>query len=102
MTMGMNAILLGFDSSVNTTAVAFFGIYFKVQSFVLCPYLVLPMGVMPIMGYNYGARNKKRLTSALLIGGVIALCIMVVGLILFWVFPQQILGIFQAPKLCSK
>ena len=102
MTMGMNAILLGFDSSVNTTAVAFFGIYFKVQSFVFMPVFGLTHGVMPIMGYNYGARNKKRLTSALLIGGVIALCIMVVGLILFWVFPQQILGIFQASETMLK
>ena len=92
MTMGMNAILLSF----NTTAVAFFGIYFKVQSFVFMPVFGLTHGLMPIMGYNFGARNKKRLTSALKIGGVIAFCIMIVGMAVFWICPRQILGIFQA------
>ena len=61
MVMGMNAILIAFTE----TAVAFFGVYFKLQSFVFMPVFGLTQGVMPIMGYNYGARKKARLMSAL-------------------------------------
>ena len=53
---------------------------------------------MPIMGYNYGARNRERLVSALKIGSVIALVIMACGMILFWAVPDQLLLIFNASE----
>ena len=92
MVMGMNAILIAFTE----TAVAFFGVYFKLQSFVFMPVFGLTQGVMPIMGYNYGARNKARLLSALKIGSVIALVIMGCGMALFWAVPDELLTIFNA------
>ena len=61
MTLGMNKILIAFSS----TAVSVFGIYFKLQSFVFMPVFGLNSGTMPIMGYNYGARNRKRIMEAL-------------------------------------
>ena len=94
MVMGMNAILIVFTE----TAVAFFGIYFKLQSFVFMPVFGLTQGLMPIMGYNYGARNRERLVSALKIGSVIALVIMACGMILFWAVPDQLLLIFNASE----
>ena len=54
MTIGMNAILISF----NETAVAVFGVYFKLQSFVFMPVFGLTQGIMPIIGYNYGATRK--------------------------------------------
>lgn len=55
MTFGMNKILLMFSS----TAAAVFGVYFKLQSFVFMPIFGLNNGMIPIIAYNYGARNKK-------------------------------------------
>ena len=94
MVMGMNAILIAF----NNTAVAFFGIYFKLQSFVFMPVFGLTQGLMPIMGYNYGARKKSRLLSTIKIGNIIAVIIMAIGVVLFWVFPEQFLQIFNADR----
>ena len=59
------------------------------------PVFGLNQGVMPIMGYNYGARNRKRVMDALKWGCVIAVCIMAIGCILFMGFPQQLLGLFN-------
>lgn len=92
MTLAMNAILVAFSK----TAVAVFGIYFKLQSFVFMPVFGLTQGLMPIMGYNYGARNRKRMISSLKIGCVIGLLIMAAGTVLFWAIPDQLLLIFEA------
>lgn len=94
MNVCMNAILISFTE----TAVAVFGVYFKLQSFIFMPVFGLTHGVMPIMGYNYGARNRARLMSALKIGAVIALCIMLVGTVVFWVVPDWLLSIFDASE----
>lgn len=90
----MNLILGGFSD----TAVAVYGIYFKLQSFVFMPVFGLNQGVMPIMGFNYGAGNKKRLLSALKFGSIIALIIMTMGTLLFMIFPYELLGIFNASE----
>lgn len=95
MTSGMNAILMGFQK-IGDTAVAFFGVYFKLQTFVFMPCFGLNQGVIPIMGYNYGARNKQRLHSALRIGITMAASIMVFGMLLFMLLPGQLLSLFQA------
>ncbi len=92
MTMGMNAILIAF----NETAVALFGVYFKLQSFVFMPVFGLNQGLMPIMGYNFGARKKDRLLASVRYGCIIALVIMAIGVVLFWTIPDLLLGIFNA------
>lgn len=90
----MNLIL----GSFSDTAIAVYGIYFKLQSFVFMPVFGLTHGVMPIMGYNYGARKKDRLISALKIGCMIALVIMAAGMMIFMVFPENLLNIFDASE----
>lgn len=92
MTMGLNAILIGFSQA----AVAVMGVYNKLQSFVFMPVFGLTQGLMPIMGYNFGAKNKKRLISAIKIGECIAVGIMVLGTLLFNLFPRQLLQMFNA------
>lgn len=89
---GLNAILITFSES----AVAVLGVYYKLQSFIFMPVFGLTHGVMPIMGYNYGARNKKRLTDTLKIGVVIAMTIMAIGTSIFMLIPDKLLMIFNA------
>ena len=55
---------------------------------------------MCIRDSNYGARNKKRLLSALKQGCVIALILMTLGLLVFLLFPAQLLGIFN--EMCIR
>ena len=96
MTMAMNGILAGFSA----VAVNVFGVYFKLQSFVFMPVFGLTQGLMPIMGYNYGARDKKRVRGAVKIGCVIALIIEIAGLIVFEICPGTLISIFNAtPEL---
>ena len=92
MVFGINKILMMFTS----TAVSVFGVYFKLQSFIFMPVFGLNNGMVPIIAYNYGAREKKRImqTAWLSIGA--AVTIMLAGLGIFHVFAAQLLGIFEA------
>ena len=92
MNYGMNRILIAFSS----TATAVFGVYFKLQSFVFMPAFGLNNGVIPVMAYNYGAGNKERVTKTLKHCVAYAVSIMAVGLLLFQLFPKQLLSMFQA------
>ena len=94
MTGAMNAILIGFS----TTAVSVFSVYFKLQSFVFMPIFGLSSGMVPIIAYNYGARKKKRVMSTIYIGTIIAIGIMVVGTIVFNLFPEALLSLFSATE----
>ncbi len=96
----MNIAMNGILSTFSTTAYTVFGLYFKLQSFVFMPVFGLTQGLLPIMGYNYGARNKKRLMSAVRQGCMIALVIMTAGMLVFLLLPNQLLGIFNpSPEL---
>ncbi len=69
----LNIILMGFSE----TAVSVLGVYFRVQSFVFMPVFGLNQGAIPIMGYNYGAKNRERLLQTLklsLLTAVIIMC----------------------------
>ena len=92
MTFGMNKILIGFTS----TAAAVFGVYFKLQSFVFMPVFGLNNGMVPIIGFNYGARKPDRLMKTMRLAVTYAVSIMIIGMILFWAFTPQLLAIFNA------
>ena len=92
MTFGMNKILITFSS----TAVAVFGIFFKLNSFVFMPVFGLNNGTVPIISYNYGARNKKRLTKTIKLTIVYAVLIMLAGLAVFQLAPGILLRLFDA------
>jgi len=72
-----------------------FGIYFKLQSFVLMPLFGLNNAAISILAFNYGARQPKRITKTLKLSVCIALTIMLLGLAVFQLFPDQLLGIFN-------
>lgn len=92
MTSLMNAILITFDVLATTV----FGVYFKLQSFVLMPVFGLNSGVLPILGYNYGAKNRPRMMKALKLALVCAVLILGLGTLLFNLFPDTLLGLFNA------
>lgn len=92
MTFGMNKILIAFSE----TAVAVFGVYFKLQSFIFMPVFGLNNGMIPIVAYNYGARSRKRIMQTIRLSIGIAVSIMLLGLAVFQLMPDRLLGMFQA------
>ena len=94
MTFGMNLILMAFSS----TAVAVFGVYFKLQSFVFMPIFGLNNGMVPIISYNYGARRPERVRKTIRLAVCYAEGIMVLGFCIFEFFPGQVLGLFSASQ----
>ncbi len=92
MTFGMNKILGAF----NSTAVAVFSAYFKLESFIFMPVFGLNNGIVPIIAYNYGARKPDRIRAAAKLGFLYGAAIMAVGVLLFWLIPGRLLGIFNA------
>ncbi len=94
MTTGMNLILMG----ISSTAAAVFGVYFKLQSFFFMPVFGLNNGLIPILSYNYGARNKKRMINTLKYGYMIAFLFMLVGFAAFMLIPDKLLLLFEASE----
>lgn len=94
MTFGFNKILLRFTP----TATAVFGVYFKLNSFIFMPVFGLNNGMVPIIAYNYGARKKKRITDTIRLSVAIAVFLMCVGLAIFQLIPEKLLGIFNASE----
>ena len=92
MTFCLNKILLAFTS----TAAAVFGVYFKLQSFVFMPVFGLNNGVIPIIAFNYGARNKDRILKTVRFSCVIAVSVMAFGTLLMWLMPETMLRLFDA------
>lgn len=88
----MNSILIAFSA----TAVSVFGVYFKLQSFVFMPIFGLNAGMVAILAYNYGAKNKDRMMKTLKVGTTIAVSIMLIGLLIFQLFPELLMKMFSA------
>lgn len=88
----LNSILIRFSE----LAVSVFGVYFKLQTFVFMPVSGLTQGALPIMGYNYGAQNQKRLLATLRCAVLVAVGIMAAGNLLFALMPDKLLLLFDA------
>ena len=92
MTYCMNRILIGFSS----TATAVFGVYFKLQSFFFMPLFGLNNGITPIIAYNYGAQNRKRMLKTIKLSLITAFFLTFIGFLCFEGIPQILLGMFNA------
>ncbi|GAA0178691.1 MATE family efflux transporter [Clostridium sediminicola] len=92
MLTGLNLILASFGD----TPLTVLGVYYKLQSFVFMPIFGLAQGTMPIIGFNYGSKNKERLAGALKLGAIAAFLYMFLGLIVFQVIPVQLLVLFKS------
>lgn len=89
---GLNLILSGFSE----TAVAVMGVFFRLQSLVFMPVFGLAQGTMPIIGYNFGAKNKERIMEALKVGVGAAFVFMTIGMVVFQIFPVKLLAVFNS------
>ena len=94
MTFVFNKLLIWFSS----TAVAVFGIYFKINSIIFMPIFGLNNGMVPIVAYNLGAKNRRRMTSTIKLSIIYAVSLMLIGLALIEIFPKQILMLFSASE----
>ena len=102
MNVMLNGILNGFTELVEDTkqtvgqlAQNSFGVYFKLQSFIFMPVFGLNNGMVPIVAYNYGAQKKKRMMSTVKLGVLYAVGYMALGLAVFQLFPETLLGFFN-------
>lgn len=92
MVYGLNKIIIGFTK----TAVAVFGVYFKLQSFIFMPVFGLNNGIVPIVAYNYGARNKERILKTVKLAMAIAVSMMIIGFAAFEGIPELLLNMFAS------
>lgn len=90
MTALVNKIL------ANDTAISVMGAYFKIQSFVFMPVFGLTNGMIPIVGYNFGAMKKDRIYKTIRSSLCISTSIMLIGTLIFLIFPPLLLKIFSA------
>lgn len=93
MNFSINKILAGFSD----LAVATFGVYFKLQSFVFMPIFGMNNGSVPIIAYNYGADRRDRLEETMKLGVRYGVGVMSIGTLIFWLFPEQLMALFNAP-----
>lgn len=92
LTYFINKLLITFTP----TAVSVYGVYFKLQSFIFLPVFGLNNGMVPIIAYNYGAKNKKRITDTIKLSIIMAVSVMLLGLIVFQTIPDKLLSLFNA------
>ena len=95
MTFLMNKILITYHSARETAATAF-GIYFKLNSFVFMPVFGVTNALVPIVGYNYGARSSQRIQQATRLSLLMTTAIMALGTVIFQVAPGPLLSLFSA------
>ena len=91
ITIIMNVMLKQYPTGINVLSA-----YFKVQSFVFMPIFGLMQGTMPILSYNYGANEKKRFNDTFKLALFIALGVMAAGTLLFQLFPQTLMSMFES------
>jgi putative MATE family efflux protein len=108
--IGVPSILMASVSSLTTyvlnrilgvftsTAVAVFGAYFKLQSFIFMPVFGLNNGMVPIIAYNFGARQKDRVNQTIRLSMTYAVTIMLIGLAVFQLLPDKLLLLFEASE----
>lgn len=94
MMLFMNTILAGFSD----LAVSVFGIYYKLQNFMFMAILGMTNALIPIVGYNYGAKNGWRMRESIRFSVFLGCMIMLCGTVIFQLFPRQLLLMFNASE----
>ncbi len=94
MVFCLNKILIVFS----TTATAVFGVYFKLQGFIFMPVFGMNNGMVPIIAFNFGAKNRERMMQTYKLALSTAIAIMSVGVLLFELIPEQLFLLFGASE----
>ncbi|MCL2111524.1 MAG: MATE family efflux transporter [Clostridiales bacterium] len=101
-TMVMQAVMPVLVSLLNKmlfahgAAVFVLGVYYRLSTFTILPVVGLNQGALPIIGYSFGAGNRLRLIATYKYAVVAATIIMVIGVAIFWIFPDRIMMLFSA------
>ncbi len=90
--VGLNLILKQFTED----AVTVLGIYYKLQTFFFIPLMGLQQVIVPVISFNYGAQNNKRVNDTLSYAIRISSGVMVLGTLTFMAFPKELISIFAA------
>jgi putative MATE family efflux protein len=98
MLFAMNGILLGYDDLASTAL----GVYYKLESLIFLPVIGLGQGILAIVGFNYGAKNKDRISKTIKMSCLWGISFMTFGLLVFQFFPNQLLAIFNSSKELTK
>lgn len=93
MVYAMN-LILKFNASVQTA----YGLFYKVQQFVLFLAFGLRDAITPIIAFGYGMRSKNRINDGIKYGLIYTLALMVVGLVITEVFPVQFATLFSTEQ----
>ncbi|MCH4157297.1 MAG: MATE family efflux transporter [Acidaminococcaceae bacterium] len=91
MTYGMNLIL----GSISTSAVTAYGIYYKLQNFIFMPAYGLNNASIPVISYNYGAKEIRRVRDSIKYALIMVTVIMVAGFVILQLLTMRILGLFS-------
>ena len=91
MLIGLNLILRTFGN----VAIDVMGSYYRLQSMVFMPVFGLSTGTMPIVGFNYGARNRERVVQAIRFSTILAVSFMTICLVVFQAFPEPLLRLYN-------
>lgn len=94
MSYALNLIL----GAVSASAVTAYGVYYKLQNFIFMPGYGLNNASIPIISYNFGAKNKARVSQTIRYGLLYVSVIMLIGIILLQLFARQIVGIFSVTE----
>lgn len=91
MTYGINIILV----HANEALVTAYGLYYKIQQFILFAAFGLRDTITPIVSFSYGMRNKKRIMDGIKYGVLYTLIIMVAGTIALELFANPLCSVFK-------
>ena len=85
-------LILKFDASAQTA----YGLFYKVQQFVLFLAFGLRDAITPILAFAYGMRSKKRIQDGMKYGIIFTIGLMILGIFITEVFPGQFAALFNA------
>lgn len=94
MSYALNLIL----GTISVSAVTAYGVYYKLQNFIFMPGYGLNNASIPIISYNFGAKNKARVSQTIRYGLIYVSAIMLIGIALLQLFACQIVGIFSVTE----
>jgi Na+-driven multidrug efflux pump len=77
------------------TSLAIFGVCHRVLMFTIMPIIGLVQGMLPIVGFNYGAQNMKRVRETVVKASVFATALSFLAFLLLLIFPEFIFGLFN-------
>lgn len=102
MTYGLNIILAG----VGKSAVTAYGLYYKIQQFLLFAAFGMRDAVTPIVSYAHGMKSKSRIKAGIKYGIIYTTAVMIFGIIIIEIFAEPFTGIFglsgETRRLCTE